>query len=67
VSGSILCGDNLDCPTDRLVGHHPAGSAIVSYADDTTVWVNIVEPDILSPVDQGHQALEAWVIRSPGG
>jgi hypothetical protein len=67
VSASLLCGDNLDCPIDRLAGHHPAGSAIISYAGDATVWVNIVEPDIPPAANQRHHALDAWVIRSPGG
>lgn len=62
VWGSLLCGDELDCPRSRLAGTEPLGSVVVTFAGGTpSAWINVVErapaatPDGPTPV--------AWIVR----
>ncbi len=59
---SILCGDNLDCPPQRLATTEPLGSAIVSFVGGPQAWVNVVEPALAN--DDGSTAGPvAWIVR----
>ena len=59
---SILCGDNLDCPPQRLATTEPLGSAIVSFVDGPQAWVNVVEP-AQADGDGSTPGLIAWIVR----
>ncbi len=61
---SILCGDSLDCPPQRLATSEPLGSAVVTFAGGgAQAWVNVVEP---SPGASGGGPADgptAWIVR----
>jgi hypothetical protein len=56
VWATLVCGDTLDCPPDRLGKRSVAGSAIVGLSDDVSLWVNVT--------DTGRGTLDAWVVRT---
>lgn len=60
--GSILCGDDLDCPRARLAGSVPLGSAVVTFAGGgPRAWVNVVVP---APAPGTRAAAPfAWIVR----
>ncbi|MGH2474341.1 MAG: hypothetical protein ACRDIL_03680 [Candidatus Limnocylindrales bacterium] len=55
VWATLLCGDTLDCPPDRLGERRVAGSAVVGLADDRALWVNVTESE--------RGTFDAWVVR----
>jgi hypothetical protein len=57
---SILCGDSLDCPPQRLATSEPLGSAIVTFARGPQAWVNVVDP---SPAAEASAGPLAWIVR----
>ena len=61
---SILCGDSLDCPPQRLAMSEPLGSAVVTFAGGgLQAWVNVVEPSQGGTGDGSAAGLTAWVVR----
>jgi hypothetical protein len=42
VYGSLICGDDLDCPRSFLAGGSPAGSVVLTLADGASAWINVV-------------------------
>jgi hypothetical protein len=63
VWASLICGNALDCPSDRLRGR-PLGSAAVSFGPGgPTAWANVVAatPDTAYP--QGASTATAWMVR----
>ena len=61
---SILCGDSLDCPPQRLAMSEPLGSAVVTFASGgSQAWVNVVEPSQGSVGDGSAAGPTAWIVR----
>jgi hypothetical protein len=60
---SILCGDSLDCPPQRLARSEPLGSAVVSFAGGNQAWVNVVEPSAIAAGNGSTDAPIAWIVR----
>jgi hypothetical protein len=60
---TILCGDDFDCPRDRLLGYRPLGSAVVSVASGAQAWVNVLEPAPYPGRVWDPTSTEAWVVR----
>jgi hypothetical protein len=63
VWGSILCGDDLDCPRERLVSSSPLGSVVVSFADGgPSAWVNVVRRSPRAVDGGGPGRPDAWIV-----
>jgi hypothetical protein len=63
VWASILCGDDLDCPRDRLAGSTPLGSVVVAFADGgPSAWVNVVRRSPRAVDGGGPGRPEAWIV-----
>ena len=61
---SILCGDSLDCPPQRLAMSEPLGSAVVTFAGGgAQAWVNVVEPSPGTPGSEPADGPTAWIVR----
>ena len=61
---SILCGDSLDCPPQRLAASEPLGSAVVTFAGGgAQAWVNVVEPSPGTAGDGSADGPTAWIVR----
>ena len=61
---SILCGDSLDCPPQRLAASEPLGSAVVTFAGGgSQAWVNVVEPSPGTAGDGSADGPTAWIVR----
>ncbi len=60
---TILCGDDFDCPRERLLGYRPLGSAVVSVASGAQAWVNVLEPAPYPGRVWDPTSTEAWVVR----
>jgi hypothetical protein len=62
VWGSLLCGDDLDCPPGRLARLRPLGSAVLTLGGTAPAgWVNVGER--LPAGRLGQTDVVAWVIR----
>lgn len=61
---SILCGDSLDCPPQRLAASEPMGSAVVTFAGGgSQAWINVVEPSQGTAGDGSADGPTAWIVR----
>lgn len=66
VWGSLLCGDDLDCPTARLQRASSLGSAVVRFAGSTgALWVNVVAETAGAQASAGaaERSTRAWLVR----
>ena len=63
VSPSLLCNDDVACPSAKLVGSRPLGSAVVSLGSGAQAWVNVVGPAANSGRVWEPDRTTAWVAR----
>jgi hypothetical protein len=61
---SLLCGDAVDCPPDRLNGALLMGSTVVSFeTPGTRAWVNVIEPAPTRGREWAPAQAVAWIVR----
>jgi hypothetical protein len=64
VWGSLICGDNLECPSGRLLRLDPLGSAAVALSGNAgLVWVNVGERAASPGEASARRPLEAWIVQ----
>ena len=64
VWSTLLCGDDLDCPRQRLERYQPLGSAVIAFGPARLeAWVDVIEPAGPSGPMSDSAQLVAWITR----